>query len=398
MQIIPIVMASDDKFVPYCCVAISSIINHKSAGNSYRIYVFNTSLCKENILLLEGLSTQSVYVACVNVRDVLKMEVFKSTKYLSIETYYRLYIPLILKEYEKVLYLDSDICVMSDVVELYNADLCDNPVGAVRDVFTANIESHSKELGIVDYKDTFNAGILLIDNKKFESERIREKCLNLLALDSKRPVRRFIWADQDALNIVLHNKITFLGDEWNCQVQYLKRPQVILDECKKRYYESLNNAKILHFAGGDKLWFYPEYEHAKVFWKYAKESPVFDQILIKAFEQAGRMVFDRYHFPYDLIPYESRIVLYGAGKAGQMFYRQLIMTEYARVVLWADKNWGSVDKSLGVVSPEEIKDGEYDYVLLAIDRREIANKARDELVKHGIPQEKIVWKQYGSVV
>lgn len=398
MKIIPIVMAVNEAFVPYCYVAITSIIKHACGSNMYRIYVLNTSLSTGSIQLLEGLSSQCVIVSCVDVKDVVDTNSIKSTKYLSVETYYRLYTPLLLREYKKVIYLDSDICVMSDVAELFEADLLGNAVGAVRDVFTANIEAHSKRIGIADYKGTINAGILLIDIELFEREQVREKCLNLLKEDNKQTVRNYTLADQDALNVVLHNKITFLDAVWNCQVQYLNRPQVVYDECRKEYFESISSAKILHFAGEDKLWFYPEYEPAKIFWEYAKNTPVFDQILIRAFEQSGKIIFDRYHFPYDLIPYESRIVLYGAGKVGQMFYQQMKLTRYAKVSLLADKNWEKVDKSLGVVSPKDIADCEYDYVLLTIDKRDIADKARDELTKYGIPQEKILWKQYGSVV
>ena len=237
-----IVMATDDYYVDYCCVAITSLIKHINNNYIYRIYVFETTLNRESIQKLEKLSIERVTVACVDVTNVADKKMLKATSYLSIETYYRLYIPVVLKHYKKILYLDSDICVMSDVGELYDMDLSGNAVGAVRDVFTANIESHSRELGIEDYKDTFNAGILLIDTEKFESERIREKCLDLLMEDNRRAVRKFIWADQDALNIVLHKKVTFLDDVWNCQVQYLIRPQVVYEEYRERYTAIINNA------------------------------------------------------------------------------------------------------------------------------------------------------------
>ena len=45
-----------------------------------------------------------------------------------------LFIPSIFPEYDKVIYLDSDIVVNCDIAELYNKDMGDNIIGAVKDM------------------------------------------------------------------------------------------------------------------------------------------------------------------------------------------------------------------------------------------------------------------------
>ena len=52
-MIIPIVFATDDNYVLPLCVAIKSIIDHKSKKDDYNIYVFHGGLREENIKLIK---------------------------------------------------------------------------------------------------------------------------------------------------------------------------------------------------------------------------------------------------------------------------------------------------------------------------------------------------------
>ena len=115
-----------------------------------------------------------------------------------------MFIPLILPQCDKVLYLDSDMVILDDVAKIYDTDMEGKPSAAVPDVFSSILQEHSVEIGNLDYKKTFNAGVLLMDTKKFEEEKIREKCLRLLEEDYNRKIRKLIFADQDALNLVLY--------------------------------------------------------------------------------------------------------------------------------------------------------------------------------------------------
>ena len=74
----------------------------------------------------------------------------RESLHLSIETYYRLFIPLILPQYEKVLYLDSDMIILADVADLYNENISGFPVGAALDVPCYVLKEHSLEIGNLD--------------------------------------------------------------------------------------------------------------------------------------------------------------------------------------------------------------------------------------------------------
>lgn len=85
----------------------------------------------------------------------------------------------------------------------------------------------------------------------------------------------------------------------------------------------------------------------------------------------------------------KRIVLYGAGKAGKDYFRQLTKMGY-EVVLWVDSN----DSFEEIVRrPQEIVSVEYDIILIAVSRPEYADSIRQSLQRLGIGKEKMMWRQ-----
>ena len=74
-------------------------------------------------------------------------------------------------QYNKAIYLDSDIVVLGDIAELYNQDLGDNLIAAAPDdvIQTTKVfqEYAEKVVGVADYRNYFNAGILLMNLDEF---------------------------------------------------------------------------------------------------------------------------------------------------------------------------------------------------------------------------------------
>ena len=69
--------------------------------------------------------------------------------YWSVGTLYRLFIPEILKNLDKIIYLDCDIVVNADIAELWNVDIGDNALAGARDstsydIFYKTLPSHMK--------------------------------------------------------------------------------------------------------------------------------------------------------------------------------------------------------------------------------------------------------------
>lgn len=397
--VIPIVFAANDKYAMYCYMAIYTVIKHAKSDYFYYIYVFQTNISDENCKMLESLSSENTRVECMDISEYTSKVYLKESLHLSIETYYRLFIPCILPQYDKILYLDSDMSILSDVAELYECDLGDYALGAAPDIPCYPLEIHARELGGLDCTKTFNAGVLVIHTRKFEENRVRERCLELLEQDYQRKVRRLYFADQDALNIVLYENYYILDKKWNYQPQYLWRVQEVFEEFRQEYVADQENVAVMHFAGTRKPWNYPELPQSDIFWKYAREISEFDKliycIMAEARESEGKLkCFEAFQFPYAQIPFRSRVVIYAAGLVGKAFYGQLIESRYADIVLWVDQNWEKIDAELGVQAVERIADVQYDYLLIAIESERTAEKIRETLLGMQVPEQKIVWDEY----
>ncbi len=90
----------------------------------------------------------------------------------------------------------------------------------------------------------------------------------------------------------------------------------------------------------------------------------------------------------------KRIVLYGAGKVGKDYFRQLTKMGY-EVVLWVDSN--NIQNE-GVRKPEEIYRTEYDIILIAVSRPEYVEGIKQTLKKMKIEEEKLVWREPVRVI
>ena len=97
-----------------------------------------------------------------------------------------------------------------------------------------------------------------------------------------------------------------------------------------------------------------------------------------------------YHlFPFDKVPKNSRIVLYGAGNVGKQFYDQITETNFCKIVLWLDK------KADGILikQPETVASldsNEYDFAIIAIENETIVLEVKDLLMNYGVPEHKIL--------
>lgn len=101
-------------------------------------------------------------------------------------------------------------------------------------------------------------------------------------------------------------------------------------------------------------------------------------------------------FHYDENIFCSRIVIYGAGGCGQALFRYIAQNGGKDcIVAWVDKEHeGKEEQCLyPVASPYILKELEYDYLIIAVQRKAVAKQIKKELVDcFQIETNKILWK------
>lgn len=264
-KIIPIFFAADENYMPYLAVALHSLKENASKQYFYQIYVLHANMnCEsENVRKLCRYADEDLKISFVDVSG--KMEEVKHSlhlrDYYTGATYYRIFIADMFPQYEKALYLDSDIAVLGDISELYNAELGDNLVGAIPDGAVASVaqfRTYTKEVLGIEAENYFNAGVLLMNLKAFREYGFYEKFCSLL-----EKYKFHVAQDQDYLNVICKDKVRYLGAEWN------KMP-IENDE---------QTPKLIHYNLTMKPWHYENVLYKEYFWQYARKTEFYQCIL-----------------------------------------------------------------------------------------------------------------------
>ncbi len=102
-------------------------------------------------------------------------------------------------------------------------------------------------------------------------------------------------------------------------------------------------------------------------------------------------------FPFNNIPTSSRIVIYGAGRVGEDYCRQINAINYCSILFVADMRHSEMSgRFLGIEvrSPDEIANVDYDYVAIASVREKYMEEMQENLSRIGVPKEKIIVRKH----
>ncbi len=293
---IPVVFSTDANFVPQLYVAIKSLIEHSSKNNNYDIHILYDGLSEHHKEVFNDFIDTNVSIRFTDMHDYMQEHKDKwyihnwgNGKWHSLSVYYRFFIPEIFSKYEKVIFLDGDIIVQTDIAQLYKIDLKKNWVGAVQDfsrfVKGDVIAAYAEETLKVPAIQYFNAGILLFNIRELSHIHFLEKCLDVL-----QKLGKPLLNDQDVFNVVFKDKVQYLSFDWNClfwNVIYCRKnaKENLERDIYQKFEESAKNAKIFHFAGGRKPWFEPNLQYAHIFWQYARQTPFYEVLLLDMFKR-----------------------------------------------------------------------------------------------------------------
>lgn len=269
-QTVPVVFATDKEFAPYCSTSIASLLRTRDLEREYRIYVFYDKLDSEDKCLLESMSQPGASVECVNVSGYIDKKLFYTHGRQSIATYYRFFVGDVFPQYDKILYLDSDIAILKDVGELYDVELGNNLLGGVVIYRGKPEEKRSKEeylertMGVTPDK-YINAGILVMNLELFRQEKVQEKCISYLETH-----RQLKWMDQDVLNGVCKGRILFLPEKWNMSQFYY--------DADYSDGGAMDDVAIVHYLNRQKPWWVSFRRCHLFFYQAASWTPYADSL------------------------------------------------------------------------------------------------------------------------
>ena len=261
---IPVFFAVDNGYIPFLSVALRSLIDNTSKENIYAIKILYTNVTEENKIKIKKYETENISIEFVDLNKQLEeiKEKLYTRNYFSNTTYYRLFIPELYPEYDKAVYIDSDTVCLSDIAELYNTDMGDNliagiPDGVIQaiDIFKDYVE---RVVGLADYNNYFNAGVIVMNLKELRDYKFEEKFIYML-----EKIKFEVAQDQDYLNRLCKGRVKILDYSWN------RMPVMGKTE------EKIN---LIHYNLGAKPWYFDNVVYQEYFWEYAKKTEFYNEI------------------------------------------------------------------------------------------------------------------------
>lgn len=266
---IPIFYAIDDSYAKFVAVSIKSLIMNANNNYNYDINVIYENLSEENAEKLKSLETDNVKIILTEMNQNLSMITDKLGNRLreytfTLTIFFRLFIPVMFPKYHKCIYIDADTVIPGDISRLYNEDLEDNYLGCIVDKSTIDNEilaSYFEEVVGIPRDKYINSGVLLMNSKKLRELKIDEKFLDLYTkygFDVIAP-------DQDYINSMCYGHIKYLSD--------------IYDAMPNPNNKEVEKPVIIHYNLFLKPWQYENVQYYDYFWKYAKFTTYYDEIL-----------------------------------------------------------------------------------------------------------------------
>lgn len=288
---IPIVLASNNYYVPYLYTVIVSFLNYKKEDDVYDIVILHSDISKTNKALLKQIEQngKNIHIRFFNMGSFIadsKFQMNNNLSHISIDTFYRLFIPEVFKEFDRVIYLDSDLIVKKNIAEILKESSANHTISATRDIdFVSQyygmkkVRSYSDSvIKLKQIENYFQAGVFVFNIKMFKEKYSLDELLNLAIS------RKFLYQDQDIMNIYFKNDIFYLNGQWNVMTDCaeIRMNQIRLFapyKLYKEYLEARKNPYIIHYAGFAKPWNRPEDDFGNDFWEVVRNSPVYEIML-----------------------------------------------------------------------------------------------------------------------
>lgn len=229
---------------------------------------------------------------------------------------FRCSLPKLLPDLNRIIYLDADLFVNRDIKELWDVDVREYYLAGVVD---EGVDIHNYPRILNKYPEIkkesyFNSGVLYMNLKKLrEFGNLKKLVVDFLIENPEADL-----PDQDALNVLFHNKVLYLDGSWN-QFVFMHR---------KDNVEKLDKA-IFHYAA-DLLMLYSHSQLDKEYFRTICRTPWIDYEMNHQFEQCFGRMNDRVY------QYQNMLQLLNNPNIKHVFYgeeNKMLKTLYNRIHL-----------------------------------------------------------------
>lgn len=243
----------DDPWVPHFATCVASLAASRGTESIRFFMLQGPNLSTASVRRLRDfVRDHGMDLEAIRVSEDSDVSLPPTSPIFSPLVWYRLLLPDLLPELDRLLFLDADTLVLQSLAPLLDHEFGNNLLAAVGVMAT---EKHMRRIELDPAQPVFNAGVLLMNLEAMRAEQIGPRALAL----GRERFADFVFNDQDALTVIANGRWEKLHPKWNA-LSHLW----LLPENYDRTYSVLEQASarlspaIVHFEGFEtvKPWFY----------------------------------------------------------------------------------------------------------------------------------------------
>ena len=246
---IAIVFAMNDTYTFCAYVSIKSLLkNSPSLSEQADIIVYTNSLNSDKKVLKT--------IGNIKIIDYvfpLEIEKTRTVKHFSLLSFARYECFNLLSTYEKIIYLDSDILVQKELLNVFDL-IKDSGIGLIKEKVKVEVCTKNLIEDIDLSQKMFNSGFIVLTNKlKLDFKEVTNFCY----IQTIKYIKNLYLPDQAIINLAIKH----FSIEPSCIPMTFNTPASLSTKI-------LNNATIIHSTGHRKFWNYYYFDE---WYKYYKQ-------------------------------------------------------------------------------------------------------------------------------
>ena len=263
---ISIAYAPDDNYVNQTVVSMKSALEH---NKQVEFIIMYSKLSAESMQKLGAVGGSLRLVKM----DESQFADLTLSKWVTVQAWFRIKLPDLCKDLDKVLYLDCDTLIRGNLDELFSLDLTNKYLAGVKDVWGV-----SKYVKRLDMKSGVyvNSGMLLFNCDYCRKEHFFDKVVDF----AKNNAKIIEFCDQDSINKVVDEYKLVVSPKYNFMDTWWRGGYYEFEgEEEAEYLKAKENPVIAHLTGLKPAFKGCGNKFKDEWWEVAKKTKIYDELL-----------------------------------------------------------------------------------------------------------------------